>query len=335
MMNLEHGTKTQKQNRPKSSTLQELNRDSKVSTFSLSDVNWELPIDKTVNWAPEGLSSVNFLPSYKLLSESQTRKYNQLHALSICEQFIWFESDLIAPLLEGILARNTNLSIEMKEALYNFVEEEYKHSEMFRLLMRKAAPELYQNCDYHFFKLSEPLNRLFQFMVNHPEVNLTWVWLAVFFEERTADFSRRYISDFARFGPSAIDQTFHQVHKLHMIDEARHIQIDQHLLDEFFVNAPLIRRKFAGWMTSKVFKAYTRPRNTAVRIIKQMIDQKVLDKKLGHQLITELPNAGDNIEFLRTNFGKKAAPRTRKLLALFPEMAPVFKYIKTDEELMK
>src|ERR1700722_16192264 len=79
--------------------------------------------NRTLPWAPMELGPVSHLPSFRQLSDLQKLRYNQLFALGILEQFIWFEEGLLCPIL-GRLGKTDGLTAELRRALEIFISEE-------------------------------------------------------------------------------------------------------------------------------------------------------------------------------------------------------------------
>src|SRR5687768_9942206 len=111
--------------------------------YSIDDLDWSRPIDRARRWSPEGIAPLTHLPSYARLEERHRLRYNQLFALGICEQFVWFEQHLLVPVLRRLLATQPDMPPLLRQALEHFIAEEEKHSEMFWRMCEKAEPALY------------------------------------------------------------------------------------------------------------------------------------------------------------------------------------------------
>lgn len=301
----------------KSQSLRTLNGLSSTRTFQLEDINWDLPLDRTRPWVPEELISISYLPSYSLLRPEQKLKYNQQYALAICEQFIWFEKDLVSRFLQSLLQQKS-VTPDLRDCLHAFINEEQRHSEMFRRVLLKAEPEVYRHSCRRYVAPGIALSALIQSAIRWPDHLLAWIWLSIYFEERTLHISRLYRQ--AEKHGQAIDPTFCHVHALHMIDEARHLQIDQHLLSAFYDSQPMWKKSLAALVLKKVLRAYRCPRRVALRVMHDLKKQEMDADHVWSQLENELPSLAVNRKFADVMFGADAMGRTRALLKHYPEM---------------
>ncbi|MCB0419572.1 MAG: diiron oxygenase, partial [Bdellovibrionales bacterium] len=229
----------------RSMPLRTLNEQSEKRAIFLTDVDWDLSIDYETPWMPESFLAVSYLPSYQKLSDRLRLKFNQHYALALCEQFIWFEQDTISPILVKIMS-DRKLPLDLESALKNFVKEESLHSEMFWRLLEKAAPELYPTRKYAFLKYGPKQRFFYKMIIEHYDFFVVWIWMAIYFEEKTLDISSRYQKEIHEKGESALDPVFSRVHYLHLMDEVRHVQVDQYLLSYFYDMTTSFQRKLTG-----------------------------------------------------------------------------------------
>jgi hypothetical protein len=165
--------------------------------FGIEEMDWDRPVDPTKCWTPPEMVPLAYLPSYDLLTSEHKLRFNQLYGLSICEQFIWLEETLLAGVLDYFLEKD-DLDPELRKALSYFSTEEKKHSEMFFRVLEKSCPKWYKNRELQIFKTNKIHDFLFGTICRFPEVFMVWVWLALFFEERTLDFSKKYQKIYAK-----------------------------------------------------------------------------------------------------------------------------------------
>lgn len=305
----------------RSQPLDELNRQASAHTFSIDDVPWATPLSNEKNWIAESLVTVRYLPSYKSLTAEQRLRYNHLYALSVCEQFIWFEQGLICPIINKWIA-NSDLPEDFRLALKFFNEEELRHSSMFRRLLKKADHRAYSTGDFRLYKLKPLHKAFFNSVIRWPQIFLAWIWMAIYFEERTLFISRHYHDD------ASVDQTFRRCHQLHMIDEARHLQIDQYLLKYFYDSASPFKRRLAGKMFTALLRAYTSPKNTSRNILRQMRLEKCGPQNSLIKLHKDVAQLGHSRQFVEDFFGQGAMKRTRILLSQYPEMKKALSLIE-------
>lgn len=300
----------------KSLALEKLNHLAEKRRFALEELNFvESP--KAQFWAPPVMTPFFYLKSYQQLTPKQQLRYNQLFSLGVCEQFIWFEGDLIAKILPQV-ARQTK-DPELKKSILYFLEDEEKHTEMFWRLLEKQEPEMYSQRKFAFLNLKWGQRFLLKFMTSMPNFNLVWIWMAIFFEERTMDYSQQYMSAQGIVG--GLNPNFIQTHKLHLQDEARHFQMDLYFLKAFYDPQPRWKKWWAQFLMFKLMKAYTSPKRVSLKILDRLQSEfPDLSPRLVAQIKLELSQIGKNRRFLQMAFGEKAVPRSRELMRRYPEM---------------
>ena len=84
-------------------SLQRLNQLASKNAYGIEDLDWSLNVDRSKLWAPPAMSPLTYLPSFDRLDEAQQLRYNQIFALAICEQFIWFETNFLIDAMESVV----------------------------------------------------------------------------------------------------------------------------------------------------------------------------------------------------------------------------------------
>lgn len=286
--------------------------------FTLHDLHLDQKPDPTRLWSPVELSPLTYLPSYPELSPAAQIRYNQLFACGVCEQFIWFENDLLKPVLKRTIL-DLAPELEFSKQLQEFVLDEEKHAEMFWRLLHHAEPAHYPTRKYRLLNLGLTQKISLFVMTRFSRSLLVWIWAALFFEERTLDYSRRYFSAKKR-DSSALDENFSHVHLLHLKDEARHHQLDQKILHLIYDNAPQWKRKIAGLMMYQLMRAFASPKRVSRKVLKILREEFPNEASILNQLETELPLLASNEAFHQIAFGSQSVGTSRKLLTLYPEM---------------
>lgn len=314
--------------------LQRLNKSSIDRAFTIDDMNWQTPVDRSVKWAPDHMVSINYIPSCKLLTKQQRLRYNQLFSMSICEQFVWLENNLLADVLIDAM-KKTNLSSELKTGLENFYNEEEKHGEMFWRTLEVAEPKWYLgDREFKIFKTNKIQDAFFATICKYPDTLLVWIWMALFFEERTLDYSKQYQKAY-KGSVGNIDFNFWQVHYYHMLDEVRHQQMDEVFLESFYLNASPWKRRLCGAMFDKIIKAYIAPKRNA-RVMLTLLGEEFPELKthIIPKLKSELPTLRHNNEFQEMAFGRHAIGRTLELMARYNEFDPVWSHLLNETKSM-
>lgn len=294
---------------------------SKTKSFALPTTEYLSSVQSHHHWAPESITPWFYLPVYTQMSAKLRLRYNQLYALGINEIFTLFESDFVHKILSQ-LRTEKQMSPLQKEALKYFCEEEVKHSEMFRRLNSAVSPKEYEKDSYRLIhRRSQFGKKILEMITKWPHFFLMWVWMAIFFEERTVMYAKEYIKD----SSPLLSPVFKEVHKLHMIEEMRHIQMDELLIDLFYKKSNWFRRKIAALMFKKVIADFSAPRRMSYSIA-EILRKEFQDsesQKLIQIALEQLPTLKTNTQFQEKMFGDQAAPRTRALTLQFPELAGI------------
>lgn len=309
--------------------IEKLNHRAEAKKYTIDALDWDHEIDFSKNWSPTEMVSLEYLPSYSLLNDEQKRFYNQIFAISICEQFIWLENNL----LRGILIQEIDekkYGEGFHKALHFFLEEEDKHSEMFWRILEKARPEWYPTREFKIYKINPIQTKFFDMICNNPNTFIVWVWLALFFEERTLDYSLQYQRAYK--GKEAetqnIDKLFYEIHYYHMLDEVRHHQMDECFLEAFYDKQPKWKKKLAGYMFNLIIKAYIAPKRNA-KVMLDMLGEdypELVKNGAIDKLKSELPTLRQNEKFQKLYFGEQAVGKTLQLASTKSEFDAIWKH---------
>jgi len=298
-------------------SLRNLNARARTDAYGLEDLDWSLTVDRTRPWEPEGLGALWFLPSFASLAPEERLRCNQLHALGVCEQFIWFERQLLRAL--GRVLRVGGLPAPLAEALGHFAAEERKHIAMFRRLLERSEPQWYATPGPRVFRA----DALHQFAMDRvtasPRTFLAWIWLAILVEERTLFLSREH-RRVARAAPGRVDALHAQVHEFHFRDEARHYHLDQHLLTWLYDPQPAWKKALAAAMFRCMMRGYVAAARTSGRILSRLaLEFPRLRGAPFARLRRELADIHGNETYHQRLFSRAALPHTFALLAEYPE----------------
>ena len=298
-------------------TLRTLNRKAREDAFGLDDLDWSHAVDRAKPWEPEEVGALWFLPTFTSLDPVHRLRCNQLHALGLCEQFIWFEQQLIRA-IRNVLAGSV-LPEPLDEALRHFVVEEHKHIAMFWRLLEKSEPQWYSERSPRLFRVSPVQQFAMNQVTAHPRTLLAWVWLAILVEERTLFLSRLHMKA-AKDTPGRIDALHSQVHEFHFRDEARHYHLDQHLLTWLYDPQPHWKKQLGAGMFHQMMRAYVAAGRTTTRVLVQLGREfPGLRETRLPCLHAELREVARNKDYHRKLFSSAALPHTLALLAEYPE----------------
>ena len=305
-------------------SVQQINAASEKSTFTLEELPWDKGVDRTKQFGPDSMLHLTYCPSYAQLNPEEKLYYNQVHSMGICEEFTVLEELQFVRGLGHLLTSSTfKMDAAMREAIHTFIEEEKKHSAMFKRLLVAAAPEVYQSVEqaeqnFRICALSPMDRRAVYFVLDRPEFFMGWVWSALLFEEKTLEFYRKYNTcpDSAN-----VDPLFHAVHKYHAMDEIRHVHLDHHFVDMLWEPASRFKRWWNAQLVVMGLRSFVYPKRTAKRAIQLLVQKFPRLASLEPVLQAEMRAVSKNPVWHEAFYSRKTMPRTFALFDRFPELA--------------
>jgi hypothetical protein len=151
-------------------------------------------------------------------------------------------------------------------ALGEFMDEERRHTRMFRALNEACAPEWYAAGPFHFIRVPAVQSRVLDWVARRPRVFPMVLWLMLLQEERSLFYSRAILHR-----KEEIEPHFVGVHRTHLADEAGHVGWDEDLLDQIWDRChPVLRRINAEvfrWMVGEFFNT---PKRGGLRVVSQL-----------------------------------------------------------------
>jgi hypothetical protein len=147
-------------------------------------------IDVSRRFMPDSLTPLYYTTTFSRLSAEQRLRYNQLHAGYVLEQTIFFESVMARQILRYYAS--CPLPDGWAEGLLEFIAEEERHSEMFRALNRRCAPQTYARHDFHFIRVPAASRRVLEAWVRHPGFFPFFLWLMLLEEERSLYYASQF-----------------------------------------------------------------------------------------------------------------------------------------------
>ena len=270
-------------------------------------------IDFSRPFLPERLTPLFHTPAYATLTAAQRLRYNQLHALYFNEQTLFFEQALARNVLGHFLARP--LPGPLRADLEDFLAEEQRHSEMFRCLNRRCAPEFYADRDFHFIRVPRTAGALLGFMSRRPHWFPLLLWLAHLQEERSLAAGRLFLA-----GAATLEPQFVAVQRAHLADEVGHVRCDEALLARVWPHTrPLVRHlnaRLLGWLLGEYFSV---PKRAAVRVVAALAAEFPALRAREPELHAALRALRDNPAFRHEIYSPANVPGTFRLFDAWPE----------------
>ncbi len=275
-------------------------------------------IDFSRPFVHESLTALYYTPVYQTLTPEQQLRYNQLAGMKVNEQFIMLENQLVNWTVPRLLQHPALKSQpELRACLRQMRQEEQKHLGMFRELNRMCLPTVYADTDVYFGELDLPARLFFRVAALIPRQLTCALWLQLLIEEHTVGFSRRMIRGPETAGLGDLEPNFLRLHKEHVKDEYRHVQIDAWLLETFSTSLPARRRLNAALLGRCIRYAVT-PAAT-VRVIHHLVREHPDLRPREDELVAATMALGRNETYQRSLFSRSLTPVTFALLDSQPE----------------
>ena len=274
------------------------------------------PVDYSKWFMPEHLTPLFFAPIYTELSEGVRLRYNQLHALNINEQFMFLEDALAANVI-GALLHHPLIAPPLAKELRDFIEEETRHTELFRQTNRLCAPHLYADRDYCFIEIPGMARRMLDWISQRPQVFPFLIWFIVLQEERAVYYSREIL----RMGQE-VEPHFVALHRLHLADEVGHVSCDEQVIALLWHRCPsFLRRINAGWLAWLVGTFFTLPKRAGLRVIMELVKEHPELQERLPELRQALLGLAHNEAYRLSIYSRAIVPKTFALMDAWPEFA--------------
>lgn len=317
----------------------------KKNRFAIPEIDFLKRVSHDDFWFPEYLTPWYYLNSYYQMDLVLRRRYNQLYALCVNELFSILEKELLVPILT-ILEKRYRDNPLLSQAIHWFCEEEAKHAEMFLLLNKLTEPRYYtspyksgsneprynsnpglsipksnpSSTPYFLAQKASPLSlKWVEWMRTHPDWLSVWLWISVYFEEKTIIYSKAYLKKDQRH----LCPVFREVHRLHLLEEIYHVELDEVIIERFYKEKGLINRKVAATLFKSLLKRYSSPMRMSKAIAKVLIQENKENQRKVQNCLAELPSLKYNKEYQDLYLGEKAAPKTWKLMRSYPEFSTI------------
>lgn len=314
-------------------SLDVINQRARAHAFDIDAIDWSQPIDRDRHFYPEQQTPLAFTPTWTdVLNDDERRLANQHYACAVSEQFIFLEEAFLMPAVRAMLRlASTKRDPALVEALEVFLIEEQKHGDMFRRLLEVADPDRYgarrrrraqqQRDPYRCFFTPGTISVQFGALCfSLPTVFIAWPWMGHILEEKTIALHRAY--ERASADGIALDGLHHAVHRYHFLDEARHVQLEQVLIERLWDPASPHSKHVNRALLFKALGSYTRPRARGVsaNIIRAVVRSSPRLEAYELRWLSELSGLRSDTRFQEALYGTSAIPQTFRALQSRPEL---------------
>jgi len=213
------------------------------------------------------LTPLWYTPGYQVLEEPDQQLYNQLTALMSIELIGWFEATLL-PALTSAIKRITHDEVEsdLMEALKSFIADECQHIGWWEKLHADSLTALGLDTQTRVLRVNPLGKRAFHLIAGHACHVTAVFWVMLALEEHGLEIARRTLAQPA----DQIDPRHLDAHRHHVRDEARHVQLDRHLIDCFYRRQSGAARRVNAYLFDRLLMRYLLP---PVRGASQVVDQ--------------------------------------------------------------
>lgn len=270
-------------------------------------------IDFTRPFVPEDYTQLYYTPLYRGLHREHRLRYNQLFGIRINEYIMMLEADLVERLLRP-LRRHPSVASDaaLVQCLDTMIEEERQHFRCFLALNRLCRPELFRERERFFSVLPWPVRTVFG-AVGLVSGRLAFaLWYLMAMEESSTALARDMAKHPVTETLGPLEPTFAGVHRDHMRDEARHLQIDGILVERSLAGAGRATRALNARLFKSLLDTVTRPTRagSGVKVIRQLVREMPELSWHEERMIAAVLALRDDRAFQASLFNRAAMPLT-------------------------
>lgn len=271
-------------------------------------------IDRSRFFIPPHLTPLAHTPTHAGLPRALKLRYNQLFASCYHEHFIFLERMLADHALPALIARHADGPLAHR--LAEFREDEQRHTAWFHALHQACEPGLYRDNYHHFVRVSSGPLALFGHCARRPWRYPFCLWLAMIIEERTIAASGEITN-----GPDSCESHFVNLHRLHSLDEARHVGLDGELIRAIWPAlspaARFVNRSLFVFVLREFFRL---PKRAAWRVVLHLADETPSLRPMLGGLRRELLALDERSDYLAGIYSRRREPRTFALADRFRDL---------------
>jgi hypothetical protein len=184
----------------------------------------------------------------------------------------------------------------------------------------EAAPDWYEGGDYHFYTPGQAGVAFGALCLRQPSLFVAWPWLGMILEEKTIAYHRAY--ETAAQQGEALCPLHQAVHRYHFLDEARHVQLEAHLIALLYDEAKPFVQAANRHLLYRTLQKYTRPRARSVscNVVRALVQKFPRLQPHEDTLLQGVVDLRHNVAFQRAIYGEGAIPQTFRLLDAHPEL---------------
>jgi hypothetical protein len=280
-------------------------------------IDWSEPIDRSRWFFCETLTPLFYAPIYRDLDERHRRRYNQLTAMMANEIIGFMEREFLVPALVALAAVSDETQpAGLRDAVSRFADDERRHADIWWNLNRLSEPDWYHSANSRLLRVPAGALAAARFIARHPIALPVVFWLQLVQEERSLEISRRCM----RIPARTIEPRYASAYAAHLTDEARHVQIDRHLIEHYYRHrSAVVRRITARLFTTIVRSLLVTPVHSTSRVVRILVREFPELASLEPTILFELGTLGSSLEYHQMMYSRAATPVTFALFDACPE----------------
>jgi hypothetical protein len=267
------------------------------------------PVDLRKPFVPEEYTQLYYTPVYRDLHREHRLRYNQLFGVRINEYIMMLEADLVERLLAP-LRRHPNVAgnAALVRCIDTMIEEEKHHYRCFAALNRACFPAMYETRERYFSDLPWLTRALFAAAGLVAGRFAFALWYLMAMEESSTALARDLTRHPVTQTLGEIEPVFAALHREHLKDELRHLQIDGILLDLCMASCGRAARLLNATLFKSMLGAVTRPTRSGsgIKVIRELVRQMPELSFRKNQMIEEVLALRNDKAFQTSLFNRKA-----------------------------
>ena len=295
-------------------------------------------IDISRPFIPENYTQLYYTPIYARLSFQQRLVYNQLFGVRTNEFIMMLERDLIEHILLP-LRKHPRVRIQsgLTECVDVMIAEERRHYGFFLELNRRSLPEIYRGGrERYFSRLPRGAGAIFSLAGLVARRFAFPLWYLMAMEESSITLSQAMNRQPVTESLGELEPHWIAVHREHAKDEARHLHIDAHLIEQCIgASGRLTQRIDAGLFQRMLKGGLGRPERSGsgVKVIRQLVKRCPELQPLEQEMIAALLALKEDRTFLKSLFSRDIMPLTFGIFDATPALADLPKHMVGYERL--
>ena len=281
-------------------------------------IDWRTPIDRSRWFFCETLTPLYYTAVYRDLGAQHKLRYNQLTAMMANEIIGFMETEFLVAALSAVGSRegDRRQPADLHAAVIRFRDDERRHAEIWHNLNRLSEPEWYASRSRRLLSIPRGALTAARLVARRPVAFPVVFWLQLVQEERSLEISRRCM----RVSSQVMEPRYAAAYGAHLPDEARHVQIDRHLIDRFYRPRSIaVRQATALLFRVIVGTMLMTPVHSTARVVRLLAAEYPELAPLVPRMLRELKGLQDSVEYHEMMYSRRTTPVTFALFDEFPE----------------